>query len=289
MRIASLSPEVTELLLHWGLGDSLVGVSAGCELPSSAHALPRLARKQGGEIQVHRELLAAAAPDLVIALCAEAQHASLRSKVQRYAGEAAAVATFDPRTIEQVREYFVALARRCGVPAKGVSLSQRLKAQLMDWGDNFYERSKSKRVTFLSSVAPLELAGCWIPDLISLASCVNQSRDTEDARAVTWEEILQFRPDVIVIAPKGADLLSAVRLLPELHQTPIWEELPAVKRGDVIFAPGDGLFYRPTQRLIESAAILFSAVAGFESGYITPRDSFYRLRWIELHRHRFFP
>ena len=36
-----------------------------------------------------------------------------------------------------------------------------------------------------------------------------------------------------------------------------------------------------------TAAVLLSAMAELDSGYITKRDEFYRLRFVELHRHRF--
>jgi hypothetical protein len=32
---------------------------------------------------------------------------------------------------------------------------------------------------------------------------------------------------------------------------------------------------------------LVSAMAGLDAGYITKRDEFHRLRFVELHRHRF--
>jgi iron complex transport system substrate-binding protein len=106
-------------------------------------------------------------------------------------------------------------------------------------------------------------------------------------REVTWDEIVAFKPDVIIVAPRGFDVNASARLFKRFEKLPGWEDVSAVKRGEVVFAPGLGLFDRPGPRIRDAMAILISAIAGLDSGYITPRDSFYRLRWIELQRHRF--
>jgi hypothetical protein len=59
-----------------------------------------------------------------------------------------------------------------------------------------------------------------------------------------------------------------------------------VKRGEVIFCAGIDL-YRPGARFLKGAAILVSAIAGLDSGYITERDEYFKVRYLELHRHRF--
>ena len=62
--------------------------------------------------------------------------------------------------------------------------------------------------------------------------------------------------------------------------------LGAVKRGEVIFMSGRQL-YAPGPGIVRAAACVVSGMAGLDSGYITKRDEFYRLRFVELHRHRF--
>jgi iron complex transport system substrate-binding protein len=174
-----------------------------------------------------------------------------------------------------------------GRAREGRELTNRLKAQLMDWGDNFYPRMKNKKVTVLSSVNPLRVAGRWIPDIIKTASAQPQLLALgETDKATTWREIEAFKPDVVVVAPEGYSLEESVKTLSLLERVPEWEGIPAVKRGEVIFCEGTGL-YRPGPKILKGAAVLFSAIAGLESGYITKRDEFFRLRFVELHRHRF--
>jgi len=183
---------------------------------------------------------------------------------------------------------FERVGAEVGLGTAGCDLARRIRAQFMDWADNFYERTKNKRVTFLESVEPLRLGGLWIPDMSRFASAVSQEPPRgEIGRTVTWDEIVRFNPDVLIIAPEGCALNDSAKLFKRFEALAGWEAVSAVKRGEVIFAAGDGQFDRPGPRLREAMGVLVSAIAGLESGYITPRDVFYRLRWVELHRHRF--
>ena len=79
---------------------------------------------------------------------------------------------------------------------------------------------------------------------------------------------------------------EGIRHLPTLQGLPNWEGLPAVKRGDVIFADGVSL-YDAGPGFLRGAAVVVSALASLESGYITKRDEYVKLRFVELHRHKF--
>lgn len=193
-----------------------------------------------------------------------------------------------PRSLEEVFVNIEELGKTAGAAFKGRDLGNRLKAQLLDWADNFYSRMKNKRVTFLSGVSPLSLGGFWIPDMIGKCSATSQLFDGRKGdRKVTWQEIREFKPDVIVVSPRRASIAVSLAEFKAMEKFPDWDNIPAVKRGEVIFTDGDIHFYYPGMKLFESAGILVSAIAGLESGYITARDSFHRLRWIELNRHKF--
>ena len=122
--------------------------------------------------------------------------------------------------------------------------------------------------------------------MIQTASGVSLTLPGEDERKLDWNELSRFRPDVIVVAPRNLDLKECLKRFRFFDSFPEWEKLPAVKRGEVFFADGSRYFNTPGPLMLESMGVLISAIAGFESGYITERDIFYRLRWLELHRHR---
>ena len=299
MRIVSVEPFLTELVCSFGLGGNLVGVSHQCDLPKEFASTSRVTSAPKADtagklssFDLDIAKIKSLGPELILSRVPAdddpipaIKRAS--SEIKSLLGESVVFRSYNPVTLDGVFDFLAELGRHLKVPQKGTDLASRLKAQAMDWGDNFYERTKNKRVTILSSISPFRLAGYWVPDLIHLASAVSQMPSNGKQQAeVTWDEIKAFKPDVIIVAPEGQDLATVLKTFPILERLPDWEEVPAVKRGEVTFTDGLHNFYHPSSDLFDTLAILFSSIAGFESGYITKRDSFHRLRWLELHRHR---
>ena len=308
MRLVALEPFITELIHYFGCENQLVGVSHACA--ESALGLPRLTQANFpvkhtvaieqlvledclANFRVDLKALKLLKPDLILTslpferVGKELEEALSRALTENF-GAPVLVRSIAPATFNQVLEGYEKISALLEVKDLGLDLSRRIKAQSMDWADNFYERMKNKRVTFISSVVPLTLAGRWISDMIKMCSGLSQSQsiDRED-RSVDWQEIVTFRPDVIIVAPRAATLEESLKSFKAFEKLAEWEKIPAVKRGEVIFTSGVNLFHSPGSHLIESMGILVSAMAGFESGYITKRDSFYRLRWLEMQRHRY--
>jgi ABC-type Fe3+-hydroxamate transport system substrate-binding protein len=174
-----------------------------------------------------------------------------------------------------------------GRGAEGRRLVSRFKAQLMEWADSFFDRTRGRKVVVLSGVSPLRVVDLWFSDFAKLFSAQLFVRDSSVvATSLSWGEIVAFRPEVVVVAPEGLTMTESVRHLPALQALPNWEDLPAVKRGDVIFADGVAL-YDAGPGFLQGAAVVVSALASLESGYITKRDEYLKLRFVELHRHKF--
>jgi len=321
MRIVSLDPALTELVRNLGAGAELAGVSSRCELDPKEVVPPLVltgaqkssATTGGAEALLRSELsfepvdleaLRRASPDVVLA---RVSHGVLMPNEPAGTARAGAVSVQElearlrawlgndkvqlvalrPSRLEGIYALLEAVGAAIGRVSAAHERAQRLKAQLMDWADNFYDRTKNKKVTFLSSIAPMRLGGLWIPDMVALCSAISQERTPGAAhRETSWNEVVAFNPDVIVVAPEGVDLKGSMATFKELSKLPGWDDLPAVKRSEVFFTDGIKHFYNPAVGIVDSMAILISAIAGFESGYIATRDTFYRLRWLELHRHR---
>jgi iron complex transport system substrate-binding protein len=306
MRIVSLEPAVTDTISFIGRGELLVGVTHQCSLKdisplvltktatkraTGAEALVRLVSGLTDE-ELDLEALVALKPTIVFV----GPHRTKDGSFLRWAeGELAAriggpvsIREFEPRTLETMYSAFEEVGTLLGRPREGLELTHRVKAQLMDWGDNFYDRSRNKRVSVVSSVHPLRIAARWIPDVIRCMSGIPQAFAAgEDDLEVGLDELERFRSDVIIVAPEGYTLEESIKTLKLLERNPAWERIPAVKRGEVVFADGISL-YRPGPKFLQGAGIVVSAMAGLSSGYITKKDEFYQLRFLELHRHKFF-
>lgn len=309
MRLVALEAYLAELICTFGLGDKLVGVShrfdkSDPQLTASkitvertkanlaASKLNPFLRENLSPDLVDVDALRLLAPSHVLTRTARNDdrnfNEGLRNELCALCGTDVKLLPYRPTTLERVFDTFEDVAKDLGVRDKGVQLTQRTKAQCMDWCDNFYDRMKNKKVTFISSVDPLRLAGKWIPDMIHMASATSQVKVGGEADAsVSWDEIVNFRPDVIIVAPRGKSLDESMKAFKTMEKFPHWDEIPAVKRGEVAFTDGKDHFFSPDQRIIESMGILVSAIAGMDSGYISARDCFYRLRWMEMQRHRY--
>ncbi|MCO6430200.1 MAG: ABC transporter substrate-binding protein [Deltaproteobacteria bacterium] len=310
MRLVSLEPYITELLLFFGERKNIVGISSRCRLaPEEGQQLAVVTVPKGGSsgpsvyhnVMLSREsldlaALKAAKPEVVIASLVssvpgeeplQGELLGLQEELSGKIGNPIKLYTYNPTRLEEIFEDSDRLARQIKVTDRGSSIGKRAKAQLMDWGANFYDRMKNKKVTVIASVEPLHLGGLWIPDMVHALSAVSQSKQGSVIHpAVSWREIVEFRPDVIVVAPIGAALKEAMAQFKIMEKWEGWETIPAVKRGEVVFCDGIDHFYNPGPKIIDSFGVMVSAIAGFESGYITKRDIFHRLRWLELQRHK---
>ena len=306
MQIVSLAPFITDYLDSIGKGPEIVGISHACTPPKDAPVAVQLTETgtfvgTGADALIERELcldrvdvtkLLALKPDLILTSLPE--DAELAGKLKTISddltarlGKRVLVQSFFPTRLMEIYTAFEAIAELAGAKLAGHDRSQRIQAQLMSWADNFYDRMKNKKVTFISSIKPLQLAGWWIPDLIRLCSAHPQNEKSGEAPVrVNWNDVVTFNPDVIVVAPEGETLAQSMSHFKEMEKFPNWEEVIAVKRGQVTFADGDTHFYRPGPTMISTMGILVSAIAGLDSGYITERDLFQRLRWVEMQRHR---
>ena len=306
MKIVSLHPGLTDILFALHDGHKVVGVTHLCKIPggdckpaivTSPNPAPRaveLERKLVAgisEIPVDLDALQKAGPTSIVTSLVDDNPVEFTTFAEdffdRSWSKTVRIKSYDIVTLDGLFAAYAELGALLGNAGAGRDRGQRMKSQLLDWGRNLYERLRNKKVVVLAGVEPLEVAGCWVPDIIKLVSGRPMRPDLRRLTApTTWEEIKEFAPDVILVAPRGKTLDESVKYLRKLEDLPDWDFLPAVKRGEVVFSDGIRL-YQTGPGILEGAGILVSAMAGLDSGYITKRDEFHRLRFVELHRHRF--
>ncbi|MEY4701619.1 MAG: hypothetical protein RL326_1806 [Pseudomonadota bacterium] len=308
MRIVSLEPFITDIIDFCGAATMLVGISDSREFsdpsiapsmvtasedktPSYTSADDRRISRGIADLSVDIKKIIAAKPDLILTHVADAERAAFIPFAEEYfeawVGRRVVVQDVSIISLSTMYEEIEIVGGRVGKRREARELAGRIKAQLMEWADSFFDRSRGKKVVLLSSVDPLKIETRWFTSFAKLFSCqlFNREPKRRDTQ-LQWSEIRDFRPDVIVVAPPQGGVSACVRSLGTLEGLDGWDSLPAVKRGDVFFCDGNDL-YRPGPRFLKGAAVFVSALAGLESGYITQRDEFFKLRFLELHRHRF--
>ena len=80
----------------------------------------------------------------------------------------------------------------------------------------------------------------------------------ETFKTVTWADIAQADPDVVIVLPCGYRLEQSLTELEEDAASAGLRTVPAVQRGQCFVADGNAFFNRPGPRLLDSAAILAS-------------------------------
>jgi iron complex transport system substrate-binding protein len=100
-------------------------------------------------------------------------------------------------------------------------------------------------------------AGNWAPELVEFAGGNNLfGAAGKHSPWMTWDELIERDPEVIVAMPCGFDLAKTRMEMAILQQHPAWKSLQAVRNRQVFAADGNQFFNRPGPRLVESLEIL---------------------------------
>ncbi len=286
MRICSLLPGATEVVAALGLADDLVGISHECDYPPEVRRKPVLVRAaidadgtaspeidqqvrkavQAGQdlYELDEVLFARVEPDLVIAqdLCHVC--AITPSRLQRAIAtmrKAPTLLTLNPTTFDQILNDVERIGHATGKEAEAHALTANLRARLEgirerishagDWG------AGHPTVACLEWLDPLYAAGHWVPEMVSLAGGVDVlGAAGAPSQRVTWEQVRNAAPDVLVLMPCGFSVNRTLREWECLTHHPGWHSLPSVQNGRVFVVDASAYFSRPGPRLVDGVVLL---------------------------------
>ena len=169
------------------------------------------------------------------------------------------VLSLEPECLNDVVETFVTVAKVCGVQQRGDDLKERF------WKDIAIlqkiiapiKMQKRPRIVFLEWLDPPFDAGHWIPDMFELSGCVSalsMTKPTRKSITISWEQLYECDPDVIVIGCCGFGLkrnqIDTVGAMEKL------KPLRAYKEERIYASDGNLYFARPGPGLREGIAIL---------------------------------
>ncbi len=202
-------------------------------------------------------------PDLIVtqALCdvcavAEAEVTAARSLPGR-----PRVINLEPMSLEDVLDTLLAVGRAAGVAGRGEAVVSDLRRRIDAVAARSERVADRPRVVLLEWLDPPFSCGHWSPELVRLAGGDEAiGRAGRPSRTLTWEEVLDARPDVLVVACCGFTLERTLVDLPGLTARPGWVDLPAVRAGRVYVTDGNAYFSRPGPRLVDSLEILSHAL-----------------------------
>jgi iron complex transport system substrate-binding protein len=281
-RIVSLLPSATEIVCALGLEDALVGVTHECDYPPTVVGKPVLTASRishermtsaeidhavrsqldghGSIYDLNEELLRELRPGLVITqeLC---EVCAVSYKTVRQAARSldagVRVVSLEPSTIKDILDNIRAVGELAGAEEAAEVVVGELAVRLDALAVLLTEVERRPRTLVLEWLEPPFAPGHWVPEQVALAGGDHAfGRAGEKSLTTTAEAIIEYAPEVIVLAPCGyykEDVLAAL----ETARLPRgWHELPAVREGRVWAVDATSYFSRPGPRVVEGAEIL---------------------------------
>jgi len=312
MRICSLLPGATEVVVALWNTKHLVGISHECDYPPEVRTKPVLVRAvvdtnalSSREIDRHvratlkagrplyeldETLLARVRPHLVITqdLChACAITPSQLAQALRALPSPPRVLSLNPSTLDDVLADIERIGEAIGRGQEAAALVEQLRARLQAVLLQVAPAGKHPRVACIEWLDPMYAAGHWVPDMVACAGGVDVLGTAGAPSApVTWARLRAAKPDVLVIMPCGFPIARTRREVARLTKQPGWKTLPAVKTGRVFLVDGPAYFNRPGPRVIDGIEILAaclhpSLVRSAASDAVQPLSS--RKRTVSAH------
>jgi iron complex transport system substrate-binding protein len=286
VKIVSLLPSATEIVFALGLGDELEGVTYECDYPAEARskpvvsdtALPQDRPLSPGEIDravtgfmsreepiyvLDKNLIQRIQPDLILAqdLCRVCAVPS--GQVEDALAELGCeseVISLDPNSLEDIFEGIERVGRATGTEAMAKELVAGLRERV-DIVRRASLRLPSIRTLCLEWSDPPFVAGHWVPDMVEIAGGSNLlAAPKEPSRRVTWREVGDALPEVIVFMPCGYYLDEAESDAEPMFGIPDFAGTPAARSGTVFAVDASSYFSRPGPRIVDGLEILAWAI-----------------------------
>lgn len=290
MKIASLLPSATEIVCLLGLEDELVGITHECDYPEAARRKPVLTataidhrgsssrdidrhikeQLHGGSsvYRLDRKMLEKLDPDLILTqelceVCA-VSYTEVQRAVRELFGERQAspegprrVISLEPSSLEDILETVLLVGRTTGREVQAVEAVAALRARVQAVAARTAGVSHRPRVYCMEWVDPPYAAGHWVPEMVELAGGVEGlGRPQQPSQTLDWEEIRAYQPEVVVLMPCGYNVEETLARVRETAFPAWWQELPAVRSGQVYAVNGSAYFARPGPRIVDGLEIL---------------------------------
>jgi iron complex transport system substrate-binding protein len=273
MRIVSMLPSATEIICALGLSDQLVGISHRCDYPQEIEGVavvtrPKIAAAGAapvrddelGPSELDRAALLAAAPDLIIIREGGAGPGHREIEAALVGVETSPeIVALDPITLEGIFHSITTIGAMTESEDDSIELVEALREEMGEIDGVLAQRGdalRPKRVVVLEGLAPLMAGGRWVPEQVRRAGGWDLlGRDGEPASPTTWEAIRDVDPEMLFFAPAGLTLRQAQKLWLSVERPEFWDELEAVRRGQVFFV--DSVYFcRPGPRVVDGVGML---------------------------------
>jgi iron complex transport system substrate-binding protein len=317
MRIVSLLPGLTEICYALGLGHDLVAVTHECDYPAGAQLIPRITRSNlpghlttSADIDQHVrtalevnqplydldvDQLRRLEPDLILTqdLCHVcAVTADDVREIAASIDPVPDVVSTQPHSLKDMLETVNLIGQATGRAATASAVVTALQQRIDRISEQVNRIDHRSRVVCLEWLDPPMVAGHWVPEMVEIAGAVDQiGKPGEPSFEISWQDVVDADPDVIVLMPCGFDVTTAAEEVSRLGEKtavipPGIEQTTAAREGHVCVVDSSSYFSRPGPRLIAGIEILTGIFHAELNAGATPPGSVQPVQLLPTGIHR---
>ena len=293
MKIVSLLPSASEILVGLDLLDNIVGISHECNFPSSLNDIPKITysdipkstnQKKIDDLvtssvnnnvplyHIDNNKLNAVAPDIIITqgvcdVCAisEGQIEATLRNVKCNISDKTKIISMNGGTFNEICDEILNLGSDLGKVNKAediVNSAREKYAELLN------SKKSKKNILLLEWLDPYFSAGHWIPEQIELAGFKSAiGAIGERSKKITADMITAINPDYIGVVCCGFNFEENKNFANNLYSDEKINFLDAFQKKNIFAFDADSYFSRPTLRIIEGARQIKDAIYDEDSRF----------------------
>lgn len=103
--------------------------------------------------------------------------------------------------------------------------------------------------------------GHWVPEQVEIAGGICLLGEAgKKSVTLDYQQVFESQPDILVLIPCGYYTSDILRQLDQTAFPANWQEIPAIKNGEVWALDATSYFSRPAPRVVDGAEILAKIV-----------------------------
>jgi len=127
---------------------------------------------------------------------------------------------------------------------------------------------------------PVYCSGHWVPEMVKIAGGIDAlAKAGADSVRIPWDEVVDWKPEVLIVTPCGFDLNQTIEQSRELSAYPGWATLPAVRDRQVYAVDANSYFARPGPRVVDGTELLAHLIHPELFPWKGSNDAFQRLEF----------
>jgi iron complex transport system substrate-binding protein len=262
--------------------EQIIGVSHECDFPDEANERPRVThcpvhnagltsrevdewvrralRDNGTIYTIDEPLLRTLLPDVILTqklcdVCAVG-YGTVARLAETLPGPPQVV-NLEPSTLSDIFDDIRRVAEVCGVHERAEEVIDQLSDRIEAVRRRANRTVHRPRCFLMEWVDPPFCSGHWGPELVEIAGGYDPlGRKHQPSVQIEWQEVIDARPEIIVLALCGYDISRARHDYELLRRFPGFDSLPAAQSGEVYVVNASAYFARPGPRIVDSLEIL---------------------------------